>query len=224
MMAEQNLPGDYENPYKFNAKELDSETDLYYYGARYYNPRLSVWYGVDPLAEEFPSWSPYVYTFNNPIRYIDPTGMAPEDVLQTGCCPDPPSDTEMSDQFVGMIAGGINSLRASVSNLTVRAINLFRSNDNQINNKYEVGGDGSMVLVTGVPQETTGEKVVNTIGDVATIGLALAGGPEGALMAQGGKAPAIKAFNDMKAKFEKSVSGHTTHGLNQSIVETEEKV
>ncbi len=73
-MAEQNLPGEYENPYKFNAKELDSETELYYYGARYYNPRLSVWYGVDPLAEKYPNWSPYVYVMNNPINAIDPDG------------------------------------------------------------------------------------------------------------------------------------------------------
>ena len=62
------------NPYKFNAKELDSETGLYYYGARYYNPRLSIWYGVDPLAEKYPSWSPYNYTLNNPVNYIDPDG------------------------------------------------------------------------------------------------------------------------------------------------------
>lgn len=46
-------------------------------GARYYNPRLSIWYGVDPLAEKYPSWSPYVYTFNNPINYIDPDGREP---------------------------------------------------------------------------------------------------------------------------------------------------
>lgn len=57
-MAEQNLPGEYENQYKFNAKELDVETKLYYYGARYYNPRLSVWYGVDPLA----IWNPVMET------------------------------------------------------------------------------------------------------------------------------------------------------------------
>lgn len=73
------MMGAYNNPYKFNAKELDAETGLYYYGARYYNPRLSIWYGVDPLAEVTPSFSPYVYTMNNPIRYVDPTGMIAED-------------------------------------------------------------------------------------------------------------------------------------------------
>jgi len=77
-MAEQ-MTGAYDNPYKFNAKELDAETGFYYYGARYYNPKWSQWYGVDPLAEKMPSWSPYVYTFDNPIRFIDPTGMIAED-------------------------------------------------------------------------------------------------------------------------------------------------
>jgi RHS repeat-associated protein len=40
----------YATPYRFNAKELDEETGLYYYGARYYDPRVSMWWGVDPLA------------------------------------------------------------------------------------------------------------------------------------------------------------------------------
>jgi len=75
-MAEQ-MTGAYDNPYKFNGKELDAETSLYYYGARYYNPRISIWYGVDPLAEKYPSCSPYVYTFNNPVVLTDPTGMEP---------------------------------------------------------------------------------------------------------------------------------------------------
>ena len=47
---------------------------LYYYGARYYDSRTSVWLGVDPLAEKYPGWSPYNYTFNNPINYFDPNG------------------------------------------------------------------------------------------------------------------------------------------------------
>lgn len=46
-------------PYKFNGKELDEETGLYYYGARYYDPRVSQWLGVDPLADERPCESAY---------------------------------------------------------------------------------------------------------------------------------------------------------------------
>ncbi|KPE49005.1 RHS repeat-associated core domain-containing protein [Chryseobacterium indologenes] len=92
--VEQQVARTYENPYKFNAKELDSETGLYYYGARYYNPRLSFWYGVDPLAIYNPvmerefygdgqhnggvnfwgNLNPYIYTYQSPIRYIDPNG------------------------------------------------------------------------------------------------------------------------------------------------------
>ena len=63
-----------EMPYKFNGKEFDQETGLYYYGARYMSPRTSLWYGVDPLAEKYPSVGAYVYCVNNPIKLIDPNG------------------------------------------------------------------------------------------------------------------------------------------------------
>ena len=61
-------------PYLFNAKEFDEETGLYYYGARYYDPRLSLWISTDALKEKTPNISPYVYTENSPITYIDPDG------------------------------------------------------------------------------------------------------------------------------------------------------
>ena len=61
-------------PYLFNAKELDEETGLYYYGARYYDPKTSVWLSVDPLAEDDPNVSSYTFSLNNPVRYIDPDG------------------------------------------------------------------------------------------------------------------------------------------------------
>jgi len=61
-------------PYKFNAKELDEETGLYYYGARYYDPRTSVWISVDPLAEKNPDVGSYVYCEDNPVVFVDPDG------------------------------------------------------------------------------------------------------------------------------------------------------
>ncbi len=64
-------------PYLFNGKELDEETGLYYYGARYYNPRISIFYGVDPLVEE--TMLPYAYAANNPVRFIDWMGMSPQE-------------------------------------------------------------------------------------------------------------------------------------------------
>lgn len=61
-------------PYLFNAKELDAETGLYFYGARYYDPRVSMWLSVDPMAEKYPDWSPYNYTLLNPVKFVDPDG------------------------------------------------------------------------------------------------------------------------------------------------------
>src|SRR5690554_2516607 len=63
---------------------MDRETGMYYYGARYYDPRISIFVSVDPLAEEFPNYGGYVYTMNNPINLVDPTGMAPEDTDPPG--------------------------------------------------------------------------------------------------------------------------------------------
>lgn len=64
-------------PYLFNAKELDAETALYYYGARYYDPKTSIWQSVDPLAEKYAGWSPYNYTLLNPVKLVDPDGRKP---------------------------------------------------------------------------------------------------------------------------------------------------
>ena len=64
-------------PYKFNGKQFDEETGLYYYGARYMNPMASIWYGVDPLAEKFPVYFGYSYCYGNPTVFIDYKGKYP---------------------------------------------------------------------------------------------------------------------------------------------------
>jgi RHS repeat-associated protein len=61
-------------PYLFNAKELDEETGLYYYGARYYDSRVSLWLSTDPLQEKYPGISPFCYTLQNPVNAVDPDG------------------------------------------------------------------------------------------------------------------------------------------------------
>jgi len=75
-----------DNNYKYNGKELDSDfgLDWYHYGARMYDPTIGVFTGVDPLADNFGSWSPYSYSFNNPIRFVDPDGRAPDDIILRG--------------------------------------------------------------------------------------------------------------------------------------------
>ncbi len=72
----ENTDFSYHNPYKYNAKEFDMATGLYYYGARYYDPKRSFWLSVDPLAEI--TMSSYAYVWNDPVNFADPTGMMGE--------------------------------------------------------------------------------------------------------------------------------------------------
>jgi len=78
MLEQHSLTEDCETPYKFNGKELDTETGFYYYSARYYDPRTSIFLSTDPLMEEYQSVNPYVYSLDNPVNLIDPTGMGPD--------------------------------------------------------------------------------------------------------------------------------------------------
>ncbi|GIF18117.1 RHS repeat-associated protein [Actinoplanes tereljensis] len=74
------------SPYGFAGKELDTETGLYYFGARYYDPRTAVWQTPDPMIGSYLDGAPaggvgnpgnlaaYTYAGNNPVRLADPDG------------------------------------------------------------------------------------------------------------------------------------------------------
>ena len=69
--------GKYQRQYSFTftGKEKDAETGFSYFGARYYDSDLSgLFLSVDPMADKYPSLSPYAYCAWNPLRLIDPNG------------------------------------------------------------------------------------------------------------------------------------------------------
>jgi len=90
-LEDQLLNTDDSQPYLFNGKELDRETGLYYYGARYYEPVSSMWMSVDPLANKYPGWSPYNYTMLNPVKLVDSDGRETEkaSLIEYETNPDP---------------------------------------------------------------------------------------------------------------------------------------
>ncbi|HEY1193218.1 SpvB/TcaC N-terminal domain-containing protein [Flavobacterium sp.] len=96
----------FSSPYLFNGKELDRETNLSYYGARYLDMKTSLWLNVDPLAIYNPIFekqlyfdgqhnggvynsgnlNSYIYCYQNPINLIDPNGKQVKSKAQTGWC------------------------------------------------------------------------------------------------------------------------------------------
>ncbi|KQK24351.1 hypothetical protein AR438_17125 [Chryseobacterium aquaticum] len=85
-MLMENTTMNYDHPFKYNGKELDMATGYYYYGARYYDPKRSFWLSVDPLADI--TLSTYAYVWNDPVNFIDPTGLMGERVGGKGPNPD----------------------------------------------------------------------------------------------------------------------------------------
>ncbi|EMB34966.1 RHS repeat-associated core domain-containing protein [Treponema denticola] len=100
LWIEETAPGIDKLPFRFTGKELDEETGLYYYGARYLDPKYSRWLSGDPALNEYIPKAPideeakkhnenlpgmggiyntvnlhvYHYAGNNPIKYTDPDG------------------------------------------------------------------------------------------------------------------------------------------------------
>ena len=71
--------------YKFQGQERQDDLSLNWdsFKLRNYDFTIGRFFNIDPLTEKYPNFSPYVHTFNNPIRFVDPDGRSPLDVIIT---------------------------------------------------------------------------------------------------------------------------------------------
>jgi len=162
-------------PYKFTAKEQDEETGLYYYGARYLDPKYSMWISTDPALGEYIPQAPindeakkangnlpgqgglfnqvnfhlYHYAGNNPVRYIDPDGRA------------------------GELAQNLNLLDVVKSSITSAGYNLaqyknWAANASQADGQLPVGDLVGLGVVVGVGLYT-GYNIANAYSEARNI-------------------------------------------------------
>ncbi len=100
-----------DEPFKFTGEVFDQRTGLYNLRTRYYDPTVGRFLSRDPIGLIVGSpfdQNRYTYARNNPLRYVDPSGLASEAPVAS----DPTRAVRLFGGFAGIIVGGINACRA----------------------------------------------------------------------------------------------------------------
>ena len=155
-------------------KEKDTETGYGYFGARYMDHELmTMWLSVDPMADKYPSISPYAYCAWNPVKLIDPDG---EDIYPTMSAAE--IDRNTAIRLFGAhrrnVVSGTLSLGAQISaryiDINLSSVNLIdlsydidyhNVNAQTIKEGYANGTTGFKVLFAGFKQNYVGGEYIN---------------------------------------------------------------
>ena len=200
--------------YKFTGYEKDDEAGLtvYHANARGYDPVLGRFNQVDPLSDLFPHVSSYAYGNNNPLRFTDPTGMAPYDWIRNNETGEYTWDWNVTSSdntpeghtYVGK---GIDDIQADYKESTSLLGRMFGS-----------GPDIDWESIGAVVKPYNESDYVTSIGIADNPGSFFAGGPVGVLKKLSTGYKAIQAAKSSTATARAlGVAGENAVGIGSKV-------
>jgi RHS repeat-associated protein len=109
------------NDFKFNGKELNEDLDLdwYEYGFRNnFDPQLGRFHSIDPLASEYPYYTPYQFAGNQPTIAVDIDGLEPafiNDLMQWGATKVASNPNSNTSKAIGAFVGVGKSIEKTIT-------------------------------------------------------------------------------------------------------------